>query len=340
MLDMHEVIGSIPTVSTKPKRTTNVVRFLLSICMPGGESVHAFIAEEDGLRRQSVLLSCFFRLYAGHHSDRRESMEPLLYEIEHGIGTDHFMLYERENHVFPVHMHRCFEFVWMVSGEMDMRIEKQEYRLTEGDLVLIKPNRFHSYASPEGVRGKCLICVFSNDLIAAIAEPLAKYHIPSPLLHNVPTLYRDMFMSMNENKDLATVKGFLYTVCGLFYQNIDRTTEDHIAKDTVLLRDIFVYLENHISEPCTLKGTATALGYHPAYISRYFTQSVGIPFYAYVQSVKMDRACYLLINTADSILSIAIQCGFATLSSFNRTFRMTLGMTPREYRQTIHLRES
>ena len=49
----------------------------------------------------------------------------------------------------------------------------------------------------------------------------------------------------------------------------------------------------------------------------------------------MDRACYLLTNTKDSILSIAIQCGFTTLSSFNRTFRMVKGMTPREYRQAL-----
>ena len=117
-------------------------------------------------------------------------------------------------------------------------------------------------------------------------------------------------------------------------------TEDDVAKDTILLRDIFVYLENHISEACTLKGMAEDLGYHPAYISRYFAQTAGIPFYTYVQSVKMDRACYLLMNTEDSILSIAIQCGFATLSSFNRTFRMTLGMTPREYRQRTVIQDT
>ena len=267
-------------------------------------------------------------------------MEPLLYEIEHGMGTGHFMLYERDNHVFPLHMHRCYEFVLMVSGEMNMRIEKQEYLLKAGDLVLIKPNRLHSYASPRGGDGKCLICVFSTDLIAAIADSLARYKLPSPLIHNVSAFHRDMFMGMNESKDIATIKGFLYTICGLFYQNIEMGTEDDVAKDTILLRDIFVYLENHISEACTLKGMAEDLGYHPAYISRYFAQTVGIPFYAYVQSVKMDRACYLLINTADSILSIAIQCGFATLSSFNRTFRMTLGMTPREYRQRTVIQDT
>ncbi len=262
-------------------------------------------------------------------------MEPLLYEIEHGIGTGHFMLYERENHVFPLHMHRCYELVLMVSGEMYMSIEKKTYLLKEGDLVLIKPNRLHSYDTAKETGGKCIICVFSHDLIAAVSDSLVKYRLTSPLVQNVPSFYRQMFEDMNEDKDIATIKGFLYTMCGLFYQTLDMTAEDDYAKDTILLRDIFIYLENHISEPCTLKGMSEALGYHPAYVSRYFTKNVGISFYAYVQSVKMDRACYLLINTKDSILSIAIQCGFSTLSSFNRTFRLTKELTPREYRQQL-----
>ena len=259
-------------------------------------------------------------------------MEPLLYEIEHGIGTEHFMLYERDNHVFPMHMHRCFEFVLMISGQMDMHIEKQKYHLQQGDLMLIKPNRLHSYDSVPYSSGKCLICVFSGDLIAAVSESLVKYKLSSPLIHNVSDFHRDMFMQMHESQDIATVKGFLYTMTGLFYRDISIGVEDDTAKDTVLLRDIFVYLENHISEPCTLKETARTLGYHPAYISRYFTKIVGIPFYAYVQSIKTDRACYLLMNTKDSILSISFQCGFTTLSSFNRTFRLIKGMTPGEYR--------
>ena len=261
-------------------------------------------------------------------------MKPFLYEIEHGVGTDHFMLYERENHTFPVHMHRCYEFVLMLSGKMNMQIEKQEYQLKEGDLILIKPNRLHSYDSPKGISGKCLICVFSNDLIAAVSDPLTKYKLRSPLIHNVPEFYRQMFEGINENKDIATIKGFLYTLCGLFYQDIDTETEDEDIRDTILLRDIFIYLENNISEVCTLKEMAEKLGYHPAYISRYFTQSTGVSFYHYVLSMKVDRACYLLTNTEDRIISIALQCGFTTLSSFNRAFRIIRGITPREYRQT------
>lgn len=221
----------------------------------------------------------------------------------------------------------------MLSGEMKIEIERQEYLLCEGDLVLIKPNQLHSYDTPSDSSGRCIISVFSSDLIAAVSESLVRFSLPSPLIRGVGFSYREMFRGMNENRDIATVKGFLYTVSGLFYQSLDFSREDTFAKDSDLLRDIFIYLENNISESCTLKALSDSLGYNPSYLSRYFKRSVGIPYYSYVQSVKIDRAAYLLANTKESVLSVSIKCGFSTLSSFNRAFRIIFGMTPREYRK-------
>lgn len=42
-------------------------------------------------------------------------------------------------------MHRCYEMVLMLEGEMNIQIDKETYNLTAGDLILIKPNRLHSY---------------------------------------------------------------------------------------------------------------------------------------------------------------------------------------------------
>ena len=259
-------------------------------------------------------------------------MEPLIYEIEHSTGVGHFMLYERENHCFPLHMHRCFELVLVLDGEMNMRIENREYALTAGNLVLIKPNRLHSYDTPVDRCGTCLICVFSGDLVAASAEPLTKHRLVSPIVSNVPPLLRDMFIGMRADRSIAAIKGFLYTACDLFYGLLELDREDDIAKDTLLLHDILLYLEQNLTEPCMLKDVSAAFGYHPVYLSRYFKKAVGMSYYSYVQSIKIDRACYLLTNTSDSILSVSIQCGYTTLSSFNRAFRLLTGKTPKEYR--------
>ena len=257
----------------------------------------------------------------------------LFYEIEHGIGREHFKVYRRENHRFQAHMHRCFEVVLVLNGELSMRIEKSDYSLVKGDLVLIKPNIIHNYTTSEGKHSSCVICVFSSDLIAAVSGALTKYKIPEFVIHKTPQLFIDMFMGMDETRDLATVKGFLYTICGLFYKQLDFVTEDVQIKDTDLIRDVLIYIEKNMSGSCDLTNCAKALGYNQSYISRKFKAVVGMPFYAYVEMIKMDHACYLLLNTKDSILSIASQCGYSTISSFNRFFKIVTGTSPGEYRK-------
>ncbi len=259
-------------------------------------------------------------------------MNMVFFEIKYGIGTNHFLFERNINHSFPLHMHRCYEMVLMLEGEMNMEIDKTEYRLTEGDLILVKPYRIHSYQTETGMSGTCLLCVFSDDLIAAISGKMNKYVLRSPVLHDVPLLYRELFLHMEGKSDVASVKGFLYTLCSLFYQELDFSVKDTFSGSMKLLSDVFVFIENNVDKPCTLHDLAEELRYNESYLSRMFFKHTGISYSDYVRNIKIDRACYLLRNTDDNIFCIATKCGYTTHSSFNRSFKQIMGVTPHEYR--------
>jgi AraC-like DNA-binding protein len=55
-----------------------------------------------------------------------------------------------------------------------------------------------------------------------------------------------------------------------------------------------------------------------------------------IQKVRMDAAVYRLQNTADPIVVIALDCGYADQSSFSRQFKRTVGLSPAEYRHVYH----
>ena len=259
-------------------------------------------------------------------------MSMFFYEIEHGVGANHF-LYERNvNHSFPLHMHRCYEMVLMLEGDMTIQIDGEEYAVTKGDLILIKPHRAHSYKTEEGKQSLCLLCVFSGDLISAINEPLARYRLNTPVLHGVPACYRELFLHMKDSKDMPTVKGFLYLFCALFYHQLNHEVEDTLPKESGHWQDMLMYIESNMDKPCTLHELAGKLKYNESYLSRIFVKNVGIPFSEYVREVKINKACYLLRNTADSIHDISVKCGFANQTSFNRCFRQIMGMSPNRYR--------
>ena len=96
-------------------------------------------------------------------------MKEFFYELKHDIGADYFTVEEAESFSFPMHMHRCYEIILLGEGSMHVRIEKSEYVLGAGDMVLIKPNRVHSIESSSDSRHK--LCSKTAKASFALSPP-------------------------------------------------------------------------------------------------------------------------------------------------------------------------
>ena len=261
-----------------------------------------------------------------------KSGDMIFYELRHGAVTNHFIIERNTNHGFPLHMHRCYEMVLMLDGEMKIQIDETEYALRENDLILIKPNRLHRYETEEGMGGTCLLCVFSGDLISSINEALTRHRLRSVVIHEIPQLYKDVFMHMERAEDRPAVKGGLYLLCSLFYRLVDHTSVEDYSGDTALLYKMFEFIEKHVDSPCTLSDLAGELKYNESYLSRIFAKYVGIPFSDYVRNIKINHACHLLRNTDESVYAVSVKCGYAAQSTFCRSFKRITGVSPNEYR--------
>jgi transcriptional regulator GlxA family with amidase domain len=55
----------------------------------------------------------------------------------------------------------------------------------------------------------------------------------------------------------------------------------------------------------------------------------------YLNSARVAAASRSLVDTDRAIADIAHECGFTNLANFNRHFRRSRGMTPREYRRAF-----
>ena len=137
---------------------------------------------------------------------------------------------------------------------------------------------------------------------------------------------------MQDNRDLPTVKGFLYLLCALFYRELEEDQEDIELEDVDICQAMLAYVEKNKDKPCTLHELAKELTYNESHLSRIFTRNVGISFSDYVRNIKINTACHLLKNTDESVFLISVKCGYTTQSSFNRSFKQITGMTPNQYR--------
>jgi AraC-like DNA-binding protein len=91
-------------------------------------------------------------------------------------------------------------------------------------------------------------------------------------------------------------------------------------------------IEERYAERLSLDDLAAHFGLNPAYLSRAFRKESGSTIVEYVNKVRIRKSCLLLKKTESSILDIALSVGYNNLSHFNRFFRRSLGMSPREYR--------
>ncbi len=67
--------------------------------------------------------------------------------------------------------------------------------------------------------------------------------------------------------------------------------------------------------------------------SRFFRRATGNTFTDFVNRVRINRACQLLMETERYITHICYDVGFNNVANFNRRFLDIKGMTPSEYRK-------
>ena len=69
--------------------------------------------------------------------------------------------------------------------------------------------------------------------------------------------------------------------------------------------------------------------------SRFFRSHMGKTFPAFVNDLRIGRACRLLTETEMNITEIALCCGYHNLSNFNRQFQQSKKASPREFRRQM-----
>jgi AraC-like DNA-binding protein len=73
----------------------------------------------------------------------------------------------------------------------------------------------------------------------------------------------------------------------------------------------------------------------PGTLRRAFEAQAGMPWRQYVLQARLLRAMALLSEPGPTVLAIAAEAGFASLSGFTRAFRRLTGETPMAYRQRV-----
>ena len=93
------------------------------------------------------------------------------------------------------------------------------------------------------------------------------------------------------------------------------------------------FIERNCFQKIVLKDAANSIYISPKYLSRIFSQGMGISFNEYRLKTKMDKAKEFLAKKNYSISQLSAKLGYQNVESFITQFRKRFKCTPVEYRR-------
>lgn len=94
------------------------------------------------------------------------------------------------------------------------------------------------------------------------------------------------------------------------------------------------YLHERCAEQVRLAAVADRCGVSPFHLIRIFRRVVGVPPYAYLVQLRVNRAQAMLCR-GSGVADVAYSCGFADQSHLTRTFKKAVGVPPGQYARSM-----
>ena len=97
-------------------------------------------------------------------------------------------------------------------------------------------------------------------------------------------------------------------------------------------REAAEYIQVHYNRPISLRQLSALYFVNEKYLGRVFRDEMGESMRSYLNRIRLEHAAHRLTGGVQSVLQIALECGFENISYFNRLFLAFYGMTPLQYR--------
>ena len=204
-------------------------------------------------------------------------------------------------------------------------VTPSEYRLHPTAVVL------HTILKPFD----CYLLGIGGTGMASSTDHIKTYFITIPahkFLHirNYESIgYFDFWQKQSQipGQDCATICGLLSRIPG----NLDDFGGDEYDASS---GQLMAYINEHYAQPLTLEEIADAFFISKSYLSHEFVRYTNTSVYEYIQFRRICGA-KLLIASGVSLTDAAFQSGFNSYSSFLRTFRKTVGISPTDFQRNL-----
>lgn len=270
---------------------------------------------------------------------------------------------EREDWYIAPRVIFDYEIIYLMGGELELKIEDQSYRVYPGDFIIIRPMQLHSIRSVSKefvhqphVHFDLQEDEYSKDVYVLFKElkdvdpseyKLFRKDILGELCPNIPSVIRTphyqqiskLLMMLIEEKSKRIVysdllaKGLFMQMFSLLLREAKQAERSVKRSDDEIAWKAQKYLNANLDRSVSLDELSKQIHVSKYYLSHRFKEVFGVSPMQYHMDSRIEYAKKMLANTSDSIGSIAEQVGFGSIYSFSRAFKQREHVSPTVYRK-------
>lgn len=254
-------------------------------------------------------------------------------------GDDLFFKHEISRNLpkdaYSMHSHNMYELLYFVSGDATHVIEDRKYKLKRGDLVLIRPSKYHFIKidsacdyerydilfSPKTKNIDCLSLIENLPEIINLEE----YPMATEIIKKT-----DFYFKHFGGEDFEKILTGLLTE--LFYllsvtPATENTDEPTVTSPTLSLA--LSYINDNLTTLTGVDEVARSCFVTESYLFRLFKNELHQTPAKYVASKRLLLAERLILD-GEKPTAVYERCGFSDYTTFYRNYRAFFGHSPSE----------
>ena len=230
------------------------------------------------------------------------------------------------------HLHKELEVVYVSEGKAVAYADKNSYVLNEGDIFIAFPNQVHYYRTVN--EGGFMVLIFSPDIIFGYSSEISqsipdKNYVSSAEMGELKELFDKIHIADGKYKTLS-ISGYVNVMMSLLLPKL--TLRTVTAEKNSTFYNVINFCTQNFKSDITLDIVAEKLHLSKYYISHLINNQLKQNFNEYINNLRIAEACNLLRESETKIADISEDVGFGTIRSFNRAFKLIMGVSPTEYR--------
>ncbi len=251
-----------------------------------------------------------------------------------------------------MHFHNCIEIAICEESMKKWSIEGREYFFLPGDIFFIPPFTTHLSYRPEDSSGPALYSyIFFNPEEAL--KPFYPNGLPPEMLwfryvdftNKIPIddfqkeiglifEMKEQLLKRPRNYQLF-IQGILQSLMVSFSRYyMEKNDFQNNKKPLSRILPAVSYLNENYQQTISSFFLAEISHMNQKQFLKEFGASMRQTPSQYQNALRIQKACDLLTRTEDSILDIALEVGFQSVSTFNRSFRNILNTNPQNFRNS------